>query len=76
LDEERRLNPSDPSIVSILGELSDLKVKVAKLEERQNSLEKTVEYLKKKIDGIDERIWLAVSGILASIILQIILKLL
>jgi predicted nucleic acid-binding Zn-ribbon protein len=76
LDDERRLNPSDPSIVSILGELSDLKVKVAKLEERQNALEKTVEYLRKKIDGIDERIWLAVSGILASIILQIILKLL
>ena len=76
MDEERRLNPSDPSIVSILGELSDLKVKVAKLEERQNSLEKTVEYLRKKIDGIDERIWLAVSGILASIILQIILKML
>lgn len=76
MDDERRLNPSDPSIVSILGELSDLKVKVAKLEERQNALEKTVEYLRKKIDGIDERIWLAVSGILASIILQIILKLL
>ena len=73
-EDEKTLNKNDPIVSSFLSDISDLKIKVARLEERQNNLEKTVEYLKQKIEGIDSKIWYILSGVIVSIILQILLR--
>jgi archaellum component FlaC len=73
-DERRTLNKSDPIVSGFLSDISDLKIKVARLEERQNNLERTVEYLKQKIEGIDSKVWYILSGVIVSIILQILLR--
>jgi hypothetical protein len=71
MDEEKR----DPGYLILSADISDLKVKFARLEERQNSLEKTVDYLKGKIESIDNKVWYILSAVIASILLQILLRL-
>jgi cell division protein FtsB len=71
MEEDKR----DPGYVSLSADISDLKVKFARLEERQNSLEKTVDYLKGKIESIDNKVWYILSAVIASILLQILLRL-
>jgi archaellum component FlaC len=73
-EDDKTLNKNDPIVSGFLSDISDLKIKVARLEERQNNLEKTVEYLKKKIEGIDSKVWYILSGVIVSIILQILLR--
>jgi len=73
-EDDKTLNKNDPIVSSFLSDISDLKIKVARLEERQNNLEKTVEYLKQKIEGIDSKVWYILSGVIVSIILQILLR--
>ena len=70
MDEEKK----DPNISSLSADISDLKVKFARLEERQNALEKAVDYLKGKVEGIDNKVWYILSGVIVSIMLQILLR--
>ena len=64
-------NPDNPVMLEIIS----LRERTARLEERVGSLEETINGIKSKLDRIDSRLWYLLSGILASIILQILWRL-
>jgi len=73
--DNKRLNENDPIVLNFISDFSELKVKVARLEERQNALEKSVDYLKQKVEQIDSKLWYVLAGVIATFLTQIILRL-
>jgi chromosome segregation ATPase len=73
--DNKRLNENDPIVLNFISDFSELKVKVARLEERQNALEKSVDYLKQKVEQIDSKLWYILAGVIATFLAQIILRL-
>jgi phage shock protein A len=60
----------------------DLVARVARLEERVNGIEKTIAFVKEKIEGlegrmekVDNRLWYVITGVILSILLQILMRL-
>jgi len=70
-DSEKN-DPSNPLMIEISG----LRERVARLEERTESLEDIVNYLKQRIEKLDSKIWAILSGIVISILIQILMGLL
>ena len=65
-------DPNGPLMIEISG----LRERVARLEERTESLEDVVNYLKQRIEKLDSKIWAILSGIAISILIQILTGLL
>jgi hypothetical protein len=63
-----RKNKNDPVLL-------DLVQRIAKVEERTNSMEKMVNDLHYRIESVDQRVWAILSGVVISILLQILLRL-
>jgi len=66
---------NDPNGLLMI-EISGLRERVARLEERTESLEDVVNYLKQRIEKLDSKIWAILSGIAVSILIQILTGLL
>jgi hypothetical protein len=62
---ERKLDKDDPIVI-------DLVQRVSRLEERTNSLERSVEYLKQRIELLDSKMWWVLGGVILSILIQIL----
>jgi len=65
-------DPNNPLMIEISG----LRERVARLEERTESLEDVVNYLKQRIEKLDSKIWAILSGVVISILIQILMGLL
>jgi len=79
VDDTEKNDQNNPLII----EISALKERVARLEERTSAVEKfmsalqdRLEKLEKRLEKIDGRIWAILSGIILSILIQIMLGLL
>ena len=64
-------NPESPLMLEIIS----LRERTARLEERVGGLEETINGIKAKLDRIDSRLWYLLSSVIASIILQILWRL-
>jgi len=62
---ERKLDKDDPIVI-------DLVQRVSRLEERTNSLERSVEYLKQRIESLDSKTWWILGSVILSILIQIL----
>jgi len=60
----------------LMVEISGLKERVARLEERTVGLEDTIKYLKQRIEKLNGKIWIILSGVILSILIQILMRLL
>lgn len=76
--EEKKKNKDDDGINPLIFELAQ---RVTRLEEKTNSLDKTINLLKDKIDRventldkIDGRTWAIVAGVIVSIVVEILVK--
>jgi len=74
VDEEKN-NPDNPLII----EISALKERVARLEERTSAIEKFMSSLEERLgkleehlEKIDGRVWAILSGVILSILIQIL----
>jgi len=72
-EREHRLSSNDPIVIDLLQ-------RVARLESRVDSLERTLQSLDKKIDSVEESIkevdsktWYIVAGILVTIAIDLLL---
>jgi uncharacterized protein YoxC len=63
--EERRLDSSDPVVIDLLQ-------RVSRLEARVDALEKTMNTLREKVEGIDSRTWYILTGIILAILIEIL----
>ena len=72
MDDPEKNDPNGPLMIEISG----LRERVARLEERTESLEDIVNYLKQRIEKLDSKIWAILSGIVVSILIQILMGLL
>jgi uncharacterized Rmd1/YagE family protein len=63
--EERRLDSSDPVVIDLLQ-------RVSRLEARVDALEKTMNTLREKVEGIDSRTWYILTGIILGILIEIL----
>jgi vacuolar-type H+-ATPase subunit E/Vma4 len=63
--EERRLDSSDPVVIDLLQ-------RVSRLEARVDALEKTMNALREKVEGIDSRTWYILTGIILAILIEIL----
>jgi hypothetical protein len=66
--EERRLDSNDPVVIDLLQ-------RVSRLEARVDALEKAIGELRAKIDSIDTRTWYILSGVILSILIQVLMRL-
>jgi len=66
--EERRLDSNDPVVIDLLQ-------RVSRLEARVDALEKAIGELRAKIDSIDTRTWYILSGVILSILVQVLMRL-
>ena len=62
---EGKLDKDDPVVI-------DLVQRVSRLEERTNSLERSVEYLKQRIESLDSKTWWILGSVILSILIQIL----
>jgi len=62
---EGKLDKDDPIVI-------DLVQRVSRLEERTNSLERSVEYLKQRIESLDSKTWWILGSVILSILIQIL----
>lgn len=65
MPEERRLDSSDPVVIDLLQ-------RVSRLEARVDALEKTMNTLREKVEGIDSRTWYILTGIILGILIEIL----
>jgi archaellum component FlaC len=56
--------------------LLDLAQRVSRLEARVEALEKTVESVKQRVERVDEKTWWILSGVVLSILIQVLFYLL
>jgi vacuolar-type H+-ATPase subunit E/Vma4 len=63
--EERRLDSSDPVVIDLLQ-------RVSRLEARVDALEKAMNTLREKVEGIDSRTWYILTGIILAILIEIL----
>jgi len=77
VDDPENNTPDDPPLII---EISALKERVARLEERTLSVEKfmsglqdRLDTLEKRLEKVDGRIWAVLSGIAVSILIQILI---
>jgi len=66
----------DDGLNPIIAEISALKERVARLEEKTSSLESVMNYLKTRIEKLDGKIWAILTGVILSILIQIALSVL
>jgi cell division protein ZapA (FtsZ GTPase activity inhibitor) len=67
--EESRLNPNDPVVVDLLQ-------RVSRLEARVDALEKAMAELRERAESIDSKTWWILTGVVLSILLQLLMRLL
>jgi cell division protein ZapA (FtsZ GTPase activity inhibitor) len=67
--EESRLNPKDPVVVDLLQ-------RVSRLEARVDALEKAMAELRERAESIDSKTWWILTGVVLSILLQLLVRLL
>ena len=66
-EDKRKLDPDDPIIIELVQ-------RVARLEAKVDELDKDFSEIKKYLNRIDYRIWFIVTGIIISILIQLILR--
>jgi len=66
LPREKENNP-------LVIEIASLRERVARLEERTESLEGVIKYLKSRIEKLDGKVWAILSGVILSILIQIVI---
>ena len=59
----------------LLPEIINLKVRTARLEERMDGLENVIGEVKHRLEKVDNRLWWIISGLIVSIALQILWRL-
>jgi tetrahydromethanopterin S-methyltransferase subunit B len=62
----------DPVMAEIVG----LRERVARLEQRTENMEGALKAIKERIEKLSDRVWYVLSGVILSILLQILLRLL
>jgi len=55
--------------------LLDMVQRIAKVEERTNFMEEIINDLKHRIESLDQKVWVVLSGVILSILVQILLRL-
>jgi tetrahydromethanopterin S-methyltransferase subunit B len=60
----------------ILSEIVGLRERVAKLEQKSENMEGTLKAVKDRLEKLSDRVWYVLSGVVLSILLQILLRLL
>jgi predicted RNase H-like nuclease (RuvC/YqgF family) len=68
-EERKRLNPEDPVVLDLLQ-------RVSRLEARVDALERAVEELNKRVESIDAKTWWILTGVVLSILIQVLMRLL
>jgi uncharacterized Rmd1/YagE family protein len=63
--EERRLDSSDPVVIDLLQ-------RVSRLEARVDALERTMNTLREKVEGIDSKTWYILTGVILGILIEIL----
>ena len=63
--EERRLDSDDPVVIDLLQ-------RVSRLEARVDALEKTMNTLREKVEGIDSKTWYILTGVILGILIEIL----
>lgn len=65
MPEERRLDSSDPVVIDLLQ-------RVSRLEARVDALERTMNTLREKVEGIDSKTWYILTGVILGILIEIL----
>jgi len=68
MDDDNKDNP-------LINEIINLRERTARLEERMDGLEKVIQGVKSRLEKMDSRLWWIISGLVISIILQILWRL-
>jgi predicted RNase H-like nuclease (RuvC/YqgF family) len=69
VQEERRLSQDDPVVIDLLQ-------RVSRLEARVDALERSITELRERAESIDSKTWWILTGVVLSILLQVLLRLL
>jgi predicted RNase H-like nuclease (RuvC/YqgF family) len=70
--KERRLSPEDPVIMDIVQRVTRLEEKVSGLERLLSLLKEKIESVEAGVEKIDQRTWYIVTGIVLSILIQVL----
>jgi tetrahydromethanopterin S-methyltransferase subunit B len=60
----------------VIAEIVSLRERVARLEQRTENMEGTLKTIKERLEKLSDRVWYILSGVILSILLQILLKVL
>jgi hypothetical protein len=63
--EDRRLDSNDPVVIDLLQ-------RVSRLEARVDALERTMNNLREKVEGIDSKTWYILTGVILGILIEIL----
>ena len=68
-EERRRLDEGDPLVIDLLQ-------RVSRLEARVDALERALNSLKERAESIDSKTWWILTGVVLSILIQVLTRLL
>jgi hypothetical protein len=57
-------------------EIAGLRERVARLEQKSENMEGTLKTIKDRLDKLSDRVWYVLSGVILSILIQILLRVL
>jgi hypothetical protein len=60
----------------VVTEIVDLRERVARLEQKSENMEGTLKSIKERLDKLGDRVWYVLSGVILSILLQVLLRVL
>jgi len=75
LGESRsRLDVNDPIIVEIMQRLARVEARVDSVEKEISWIKEALKDLKERLESLDSRTWLILAGILATLLVEILLR--
>ncbi len=76
VEEKRRLDIDDPVVIDIVQRVTRLEERVLMLEKIINMLREKISKIETLAEKIDSRTWYIITGIILSILIQILMRLL
>jgi archaellum component FlaC len=73
-DSGSRLDVNDPIIVEIMQRLARVEARVDSVEKEISWIKEALRDLKERLEGLDSRAWLILAGIVATLLVEILLR--
>ena len=73
-ESRSRLEVNDPIIVEIMQRLARVEARVDSVEKEISWIKEALKDLKERLESLDSRTWLILAGILATLLVEILLR--